>query len=158
MNKKTSVIVLVIFIAASIFLGLLLINKGDEPVAGMILSDYVLDNKDVYHKAEQLHGEGIYLVVSKAFNIFREDYKAGIPEGKDIYAAIFFIECKKGSEFMIKWLKDGKVIKDEIEILSTDAMGVISYMLDGSYVVKGIYSIEIYDGDKRIFEKGFSVE
>lgn len=158
MNKKTSVIVLGIFIAASILLGLLLINKGDEPVAGMILSDKVLDNIDVYHNAEQLHGEGIYLVVSKAFNKFQEDYKARIPEGKDLYTTIYFIECPKGSEFIIKWLKDGKVIKDEIGILSTDTTGVISYMLDGSYVVKGIYSIELYDGDKRIFEKEFTVE
>jgi len=158
MNKKTSAIVLGIFIAASIFLGLLLINKGDEPVAGMILSDKALDNKDAYHSAEQLHGEGIYLVVSKAFNKFQENYKTRIPEGNDLYATIYLIECPKGSEFIIKWLKDGKVIKDEIGILSTEATGVISYMLDGTYVVEGFYSIELYDGDKRIFEKEFSVE
>jgi len=158
MNKKTSVIALGILIAAAILLGLLLINKGDEPVAGMILSDKALDNLDVYHSAEQLHGDGIYLVVSKAFNKFREDYKAGIPEGKDLYITIYLIECPKGSEFTIKWLKDGKVIKDEIGILSTEATGVISYMLDESSVVKGIYGIEIYDGDKRIFDKEFSVE
>jgi hypothetical protein len=158
MSKKTSVLVLAIFITIAILLGLLLLNKGDEPVSGVILSDKSLSNLEIYHQAEKLHGQGIYLVVTKAFNKFREDYKAVIPEGKALYATLYFIECPKGSQFTLKWLKDSTAIKEEIGVLTTNTTGVISFMLEEGYVEKGSYTIVLYDGDKAIFEKEFSVE
>jgi len=158
MNKKTAVSVLIIFVAAAILLGLLLVNKGDGPVMGMIIADKAMENVDAYNDAADTQGAGIYLVVSNAFNKFQEDYQAKIPENNDLYAAIHFVECPKGSEYSGKWIKDGNLIQKDNGTLLTGPEGVISYKLDGDSVVKGSYTFELYDGDKKMFEKTFSVE
>jgi hypothetical protein len=158
MKKKTAVAVLVVFIVAAIFLGFLFANKGDGPVAGMILADRAMENTETYKNAAKTPGSGIYIVVSSAFNKFQEDYKAGIPESKDLYAAVRFVECPKGSEYTGKWLKDGAVIREEKGTLTTDAEGVLTYMLEAKNVVKGSLTFALYDGDKKIFEKTFSIE
>lgn len=158
MNKKTVITVLTIFVLAAIFLGALLVNKGDGPVAGMILADKAMENTDIYTNAAKTHNDGIYLVVSNAYNKLQEDYKTNVPENKDLYLTIHFVECPKGSEFTGKWLMEEKLIKEEKGTLTTDAEGVISYLLDGSSVVKGQYVFELYDGDRKLFEKEFFVE
>lgn len=158
MSKKVAMTVLTIFIIAAIFLGLLLVNKGDGPVMGMILADKAMVDTETYNDAATIQGDGIYLIVSNAFNKFQEDYKTNIPVNKDLYAAIHFVESPKGSEYTGKWLKDGEVIQYDKEILPTEAEGVISYMLDGSNVLKGSYIFELYDGDRKIFEKAFFAE
>ncbi|GEM_PF-1098023 len=156
--KKTSIAVLVIIIIAAIIIGLVLVNKGDGPVTGMILADSKIENKDAYYNAVETHGGGVYLVVSNAFNKFQEDYKVEIPSGEDLYATIHLVECPKGSEFIGKWIKDGNVIGEDKGIVTTGPEGVISYMLEGEKVVKGSYIFELYDGDRKIFERTFSVE
>jgi hypothetical protein len=158
MNKKTAITVLVIIIVAALFLGFLLVNKRDGPVAGIILADKAMEDTNIYNAAAKTHGDGIYLVVSNAFNKFQEDYKANIVKAKNLYATIHFVECPKGSEYTGKWLKEGKVIQNDMGTLPTGPEGVISYMLDKGNVVKGSYSFELYDGDRKIFEKVFSVE
>lgn len=158
MNKKTALTVLAIIIVAALFLGFLLVNKGDGPVVGMIMANKAMENTDTYNNAAKTHGDGVYLVVSNAFNKFQEEYKANIPGSKNLYATIHFVECPKGSEYTGKWLKDGKVIQDGKEALPTEPEGVISYMLDGGSVVQGSYIFELYDGDRKIFEKAFSIE
>lgn len=158
MGKKTAIIVLAIVIAAAIILGFLLVNKGDGPVMGMVLADRAMENTQSYSNTAEAQGDGIYLVVSNAFNEYQEDYHSSIPESKDLYAAIHFVECPKGSEYTGKWTMDGKVIFEEQGALSTGPEGVISYMFDGGSVVKGSYTFELYDGDEMIFEYTFSVE
>lgn len=158
MNKKTAISVLTIFVVAAIFLGLMLVNKGDGPVTGMIMADKALENMETYNDAAGTKGDGIYLIVSNAFNKFQEDYQAEIPESNDLYAAIHFVECPKGSEYTGKWMKDGNLIQEDNGTLLTGPEGVLSYKLDGDSVVKGSYTFELYDGDKKMFEKTFSVE
>lgn len=158
MKKKTAIIFLVIIIIIAIFLGFLLVNKGDGPVMGMVLADRAMENTEAYDDAAQTQGDGIYLVLSKAFNKYKEDYKTDIPEGNDLYAVIYFVECPQGSEYAGKWIKDDTVIKEDVGRLTTGPKGVISYMLEGDSVVSGSYIFELYDGDGKIFEKSFSVE
>lgn len=157
MNKKTAITVLVFIIVVAIFLGFLFVNKGDGPVMGMILADVAMENTETYNNASDTHGDGIYLIVSNAFNKFQEDYKANIPGKNDLYATIHFVECPQGSEYTGKWIKDGNVIQEDKGTLTTGPEGVITYMLDGDSVVKGSYTFELYDGDKKIFEKTLSV-
>jgi len=158
MNKKTAMTVLTIIVVAAIFMGFLLVNKGDGPVTGMILADRAIENVETYSNDVQTHGDGIYLVVSNAFNKFEEDYKAEILESKDLYATIHFVECPKGSEYTGKWIKDGNVVQEDNGILLTGPEGVISYLLEGDSAVKGSYTFELYEGDRKIFEKTFSIE
>ncbi|SFR96889.1 hypothetical protein [Anaeromicropila populeti] len=158
MKKKTSLIVLMIFIVLAILIGFVLVNKGDGPVSGMILADKVLDNIDEYNSAEETQGSEIYLVVSSAYNKLEEEYKTSIPESENLYATIHIVECPKGSEFTGKWLKDDEVIKEDVVTLATDSEGVVTCMLDGDNVTKGSYSFELYEGDRKILEKTFSVE
>jgi len=158
MKKKTAGTVLAVIIIGAIFLGFLLVNKGDGPVMGMVLADRALENTEAYDNAAQSQGDGIYLVVSSAYNKYQEDYKADIPEGNDLYATIYFVECPQGSEYTGKWIKDGAVINENIGTLPTGPKGVISYILDGGSVVSGSYTFELYDGDGKIFETTFSIE
>lgn len=158
MNKKTSITVLTIFIVAAMFLGVLLTNKGDGPVVGMILANKAMESTDAYNNAEKAQVDGKYMVVSNAFNKFQEDYKVSIPANKDLYATVHLVECPKGSEYTGKWIKDGTVIHEEKGTLLTGPEGVISYMIEGNKVVKGSYAFTLFDGDKKIFEKTFSIE
>ena len=158
MKKKTAVVVLVFVIIAALILGFLLLSKGDGPVMGMVLAGSAIENTDAYNDAVQAHGNGIYLVVSNAFNKFREEYKIDVPQGKDLYAVIYFVECPQGSEYTGKWVKDGAVLQEETKTLPTGPQGVISYMLDKGSAAKGSYTFELYDGNAKIFEKSFSVE
>lgn len=158
MKKKTAVVVLVVVIIAALVLGFLLLSKGDGPVMGMVLADRAMENTDAYNAAARAHGDGIYLVVSNAFNKFREEYKTDVPQGKDLYAVIYFVECPQGSSYTGKWVKDNAVLQEETKTLPTGPQGVISYMLDKSSAAKGNYTFELYDGNTKIFEKSFSVE
>jgi hypothetical protein len=57
-----------------------------------------------------------------------------------------------------KWNSEGKVIKEETIELATDQQGVISCLLEGDKVKTGNYILELFSGDKKIFEYGFSVK
>jgi len=158
MKRHTAITVLIVIIAGAVLLGFLFLNKGDGPVTGMILADRAVENTETYNTTAKTHDDGIYLVVSNAFNKFQEDYKADIPENNDLYVTVHFVECPQGSEYTGKWIKSGIVIHEENRTLPTWPEGVISYMLDGPSVVKGTYTFELYNGNGKIFEKTFSVE
>lgn len=158
MKKKTAITVLVVILIGAILLGFLLLNKGDGPVMGMVLADTAIENAKAYDAAAQAQGDGVYLVVSSAFNKYQEDYKTDIPQGNDLYATIHFVECPKGSKFTAKWMKEGTVIEEDIGTLLTGPEGVIAYKLDGDNVVSGSYTFELYGGDGKIFEMTFSVK
>lgn len=157
MNKKTTVTVLAIVIAAAVFLGFVLLNKGDGPVMGMMFTGGDIESLEDYESAAEARGEGVYMVVTKSINKFNEDYSQNIPEGDDLYAAIHFVECPEGSQYTGKWIKDGSVISEETGTLATGPRGVISYKLEGIHAAEGSYVFELYDGDKKIFEKTFSI-
>jgi hypothetical protein len=157
MNKKTSIIVLVCVIVSAIIIGALFVNKGDGPVTGVIFAGKTIENVKAYNNTEKTQDNETYMVVSNEFNKFKENFKTSIPESKDLYAALHFVECVKGAKFTGKWLKDGKVIREDIGTLPTDQEGVISYTLDKDKAVKGSYVFELYDGNKKIFEKSFSI-
>lgn len=158
MNRQTSVAVGIVLVAVAIILGLLLLNKGDGPVAGMILSDRALVNTDQYNAAAKAPGDGIYLVASKEYNKFRNKYLSGIPEAKELFATFYFVECPVGTEFTVRWLKEDELIKEAKKTLVTNTKGVISYILEGAYLEKGSYSIELYDGNIKLIEKEFHVK
>jgi len=157
MGKKTALAVLGAVIVLAVLLGLLLMNKGDGPVTGMLLTDRVVASAQAYSDAAKKQGDGVYLVVSNAFNQFQEDYKAAIPEGRDLYATVYFVECPQGSTFTGKWVKEGHVIQEEKGTLPTGPQGIISYLLGGENATAGIYTFELYDGDQKIFEKTFQI-
>ncbi len=158
MNRKTAVIVLAFMVVAAIGLGCLLVNKGDGPVMGYILADRKLENEDAYQKAAKNHEEGIYLVVSNAFDKFEVEYQSTISKSKDLYITIYFVECPKGSEYNGKWIKDGNVIQEESKIIETGPQGRLSFLLDGKEVGIGSYTFELYDQERKILEKTVSIE
>ena len=158
MSKKAAVLILVIVMAAAVFAGIVLLNRGDGPVMGMILSGGEIADTGAYTDAEKTHDNGTYLVVSSAFNQYQADYEADIPEGETLYAAVHFVECPQGSAFTAKWSRDGAVIAQEDGILSTGPEGVISYILDGAEVIGGSYTFVLYRDGDSLFEYSFSVK
>ena len=157
MNKKTSITVLIAVIAAAVFLGFVLLNKGDGPVMGMMLSSGPVESIEEYEDAAEASGESVYMTVSKSIGKFQEDFGQSIPAGKDLYAAVYFVECPEGSQYTAKWIKDGSIAAEETGTLATGPKGVISYMLEGSLTAAGSYAFELYDGENIIFEKTFEV-
>ena len=157
MGKKATIISLVIVIAAAILLGTVLLNKGDGPVAGIILSNGEIVDKGMYSDAEATH-DGVYLVVSNAFNRYQADYEADIPQGGTLYAAVHFVECPQGSAFTARWSRNGAVIAQEDGTLSTGPEGVISYKLDGAGVTGGSYTFALYQDGESIFQYSFAIE
>ncbi len=158
MGKKAAWIVFAGIVVAAVLLGLLLLNKGDGPVAGMILSDSAIDTTDAYSAAEKNRGDGVYLVVSNAFNEYQADYSAGIPEGGALYANLHCVECAKGTAFTCQWLRDGASVAEESVSLTTEPQGVITSRLDGEAALSGSYTLEVYNGDNLIFEYSFEIE
>lgn len=158
MKKKTSISVMIVLIALAIFLGVLLVNKGDGPVMGMMLAEQVSADTDSYDNMAKTRNDGVYLVISVAYNKFRKDYETSVPKEKDLYALIHVVECPKGSEFTGKWIKDGKEIKTDTARLTTEREGVLSYLLDANEIEAGNYSFLLYNGDTKILEQAFSVK
>ncbi len=158
MSKKTSIIAITLLIVAAVILGFIFVNKGDGPVMGMIISDKTIINVQNFQTAKSSQDSDLYMVLDKEINKFNEKAKTGIPAGKDIYANIYLVECPKGSQFTVKWIIEGKTIKEETKELSTNQRGVISYLLEGNKLKSGNYILELYSEDRKLFKYGFSVE
>ena len=150
MSKKATIIAIAILIAAAVILGLILVNKGDGPVMGVIISDKALTDGS--------NDSGVYLTVNKEFNKFNEKVNSDIPADKDLYANFSLVECPKGSEFNIKWINNNQTVKEEILKLATDQKGTISYLLEASKAKSGNYSLELYNEGKKIFEHRFIIK
>ena len=158
MNKATTVIVLAIMIILALFLGFLLVNKGDGPVSGMILADKGIGSTEDYNNVKETKEAGVFLIVTNEFNEFREAYQSNILVDQDLYATVYFVECPKGSEFIGKWVQDDTVIDEQTKALTTEPEGVMTYVLAGENVVQGSYTFELYEGERLVFEKTFSIE
>ena len=157
MSKKTSIIVVALLVAAAVFLGLVLVNKGDGPVAGMIMSDKTAESVKDFEAVKISEDSGVYLILEKAYDKFVEKLINNIPAGRDLYANIYLVECPKGSIFNVKWVSEGKTVKEETKELATDKKGVVTYVLDGSNVKSGNYTLEIHTENKKIFEHNFLI-
>ena len=158
MNKRTSIIAFAILVAAAVFFGFILVNKGDGPVTGMIISDKTLEDIESYKIQEKSHRSGNYMILAAEYNKFNEKFKSSIPMGKDLYFNISIVESPKGSSFTARWLSDGKAIKEETKELSINQRGVVSYILDSKLANKGSFTFELYYDSKKIFEKSFQIE
>lgn len=158
MGKKAAITALVGLIACAILLGALLLNKGDGPVTGMILSGAPVADAEAYADAAEQRGEGIFLVVSNAFNKYQTDYQSAIPAGSELYASVYFVECPAGSDFTAKILNDGTAVFEQEGTLETGPYGVICYPLDGETLPAGDYVFALYDGEEQIFSQPFTLE
>lgn len=158
MNKKKSIIALAILVGIAVIFGFILVNRGDGPIMGMILSTKSVENEQEYKEIETAKNDGVYLVTSMESNKYVEKYKKDIPQNKDLYANIYLAECRQGSKFIIKWVYKNNVIKEEEKALGTDQKGVVSYRLEESKVKEGSYTIEIYFESKKIFTQNFNAK
>jgi hypothetical protein len=158
MNRRTSIIALAVLIAAAVLFGLVLINKGDGPVMGMIISDKAIGDVENYKNTEAQQDQGTYMVLAKEFNKLNKKLEKRIPSGRDLYANVYVVECPKGTEFTAKWIMDGKNIKEETRAAAEDARSIVTYLLEGSNAKAGGYTFELYKEDHRIFSMEFSVE
>jgi hypothetical protein len=156
MGKKTAFIVLAAVIGMALLLGFVLINKGDGPVTGMILSSEAQATAQAYDDTAKTRGD-VFLVVSNAFNRFEEDYRTEIPLAKDLYATVRFVECDVGTLFTARWMKDGALVFAQEGTLTTPQQGVIAYRLAGEYATVGNYTFTLYRGETKIFEKTFQI-
>ena len=158
MGKKAAITALVGLIACAILLGALLLNKGDGPVTGMILSGAPVADAEAYADAAEQRGDDIFLVVSNAFNKYQTDYQSAIPAGSELYASVYFVECPAGSVFTAKILNDGTAAFEQEGTLETGPYGVICYSLDGETLSAGDYVFALYDGEEQIFSQPFTLE
>jgi hypothetical protein len=157
MNKKSSIISLTVLVVAAILFGIVLVNKGDGPVMGMVLADKVLTGEEDYEAVVGSRDAGVYLVLSNEMNKLKEKYKAEIPVGKDIFASVYFVECPKGASFKGKWILDGNVVYEETGILQSDKKGIVPYRLEAGKFKNGKCVFELYDGEKKIFGCTFDI-
>ncbi len=158
MGKKAAITALIGLIACAILLGALLLNKGDGPVTGMILSGAPVADAEAYADAAEQRGDDIFLVVSNAFNKYQTDYQSAIPAGSELYASVYFVECPAGSVFTAKILNDGTAAFEQEGTLETGPYGVICYPLDGETLSAGDYVFALYDGEEQIFSQPFTLE
>lgn len=158
MGKKAAITALIGLIACAILLGALLLNKGDGPVTGMILSGAPVADAEAYADAAEQRGDDIFLVVSNAFNKYQTDYQSAIPAGSELYASVYFVECPAGSVFTAKILNDGTAAFEQEGTLETGPYGVICYSLDGETLSAGDYVFALYDGEEQIFSQPFTLE
>jgi hypothetical protein len=157
MGKKTALLALVGVIIVAVLLGLLMLNKGDGPVAGVILSRQGIATTQEYADVEKACGEGVYLVSANAFNKFEDAFSATIPGGSALNATVHFVECAKGSVFTAQWSRDGAVIAQEAAALATEPQGVIAYALAAEFATPGNYTFTLLDGGETIFEHVFQI-
>lgn len=158
MSKKSSIIAITLLIASALVMGLVLVNRGDGPVTGMIIADKAIANVQAFQSMKSSQDGSSYIILDKEFNKFSEKAKKVIPAGKDIYANVYFVECPKGSQFTAKWSSEDKLIKEEAKSLSTNQKGVIAYLLEGDKLKSGSYTLQLYSNATKIFEYEFSVE
>lgn len=156
MKKKQAIIALIILIVIAVFGGLILVNKGDGPVTGVMLSAKPAADENAFGKTEA--DKTNYLISVMEYNKFVEKYNTKIPENNDLYAHINLVECRKGIKVKVKWLLQNTAVKEEEKPLLTDQKGIISYELEGEKVKKGSYVIEIYYADKKILTENFIVD
>lgn len=157
MNKRTSAAVLGILILFALVFGFILVNRGDGPVMGMIISDRAIANAGDYKLLESSK-EGVYLLLSSEFNCYKEKYITKIPSGKDAYFNVYFAESPKGSTYTAKWTLNGNSIKESSAVLPTDKKGVLPFLLEESLNIRGKYTFEIYNGKTKIFNTNFEIE
>ena len=157
MGKKATITTLIVLIACAVLIGALLLNKSDGPVTGMILSDMPIADAEAYSDAAEAQGDGVYLVVSNAFNKFQTDYQSAISAGSELYASVYFVECPAGSVFTAKLLRDGALVSEQKGVLETGPYGVVSYSLGAEVTAAGAYVFELYDGDELLFTQTFTV-
>lgn len=157
MSKKTSIIAITLLIATAVVLGFVLVNKGDGPVIGVIMSDKMVGSVKDFETVNLSEGSGVYIILKKEYNKFNEKFMTDIPSGKDLYANIYFVECPKGSKYTARWVTEGKTVKEEIKELVTEQKGVASFVFDGNKVISGNYSLELYNEGKKIFEYKFPI-
>ena len=158
MGKQAAITALVGLIACAILLGALLLNKGDGPVTGMILSGAPVADAEAYADAAEQRGDDIFLVVSNAFNKYQTDYQSAIPAGSELYASVYFVECPAGSDFTAKILNDGTAVFEQEGTLETGPYGMICYPLDCETLPAGDYVFALYDGEEQIFSQPFTLE
>ena len=158
MSKKAGVIALIVFVVGAVLLGLLLLNKGDGPVTGMILSSQPIADSAAYKATAEAPDENVYLVVSNAFNQFQVDYTVPISGGNPLVATVFFVECPAGTEFTGSWVKDGKTLATSTAQTETEPYGVLSFPLEGAMVATGDYTFVLSDAGGELFRQAFRVE
>ena len=158
MDKRTSVFAVAILVVLAIIAGFILVNKGDGPVMGMVISDRTIENVEEYCDENFTNDSGLYVVVEKEYNKFKEKFKTEIPVGKDLYANIQIVESPKGSKFTAKWVNAGKTVKEETKELTADKKGTISYILDGDKTKSGKYTFELSTSGKAVFEYEITVK
>lgn len=158
MSKKAGLIALIVFVVGAVLLGLLLLNKGDGPVTGMILSNQPIPDAAAYKAAEEAPGKDVYLVVSNAYNQFQVDYQTSIASGNPLVATVSFVECPAGSAFTGSWLKDGEPLTTSTAQTETEPYGVLSYSLEGAMVTTGDYTFVLSDASGELFRQAFRVE
>lgn len=158
MSKKAGVIVLIVFVVGAVLLGLLLFNKGDGPVTGMILSGQTIADSAAYKAAAEAPDENVYLVVSDAFNQFQVDYTVPISGGNPLVATVSFVECPAGIAFTGSWLKDDEPLTASAAQTETEPYGVLSFSLEGAMVTTGDYTFVLSDASGELFRQAFRVE
>ncbi len=158
MSKKAGVIALIVFVVSAVLLGLLLLNKGDGPVTGMILSSQPIADSTAYKATAEAPDETVFLVVSNAFNQFQVDYTVPISSGVPLVATVSFVECPAGTAFTGSWLKDEKPLAASTAQTKTEPYGVLSFSLDGAMATTGDYTFVLSDESGELFRQAFRVE
>lgn len=158
MNKKTTVFAAAILVGLAIIAGFILVNKGDGPVMGVIISDRAIENMEEYSDGNYINDSGLYVAVEKEYNKFKEKFKTEIPAGKDLYANVQLVESPKGSKFTAKWISAEKLVKVETKELTSDKKGTISFILDGDKTKSGKYTFELTTSGKEVFKYEITIK
>ncbi|MCX7710341.1 MAG: hypothetical protein N2484_10905 [Clostridia bacterium] len=160
MNRKIMNAAVIFLITGMILF--LLTGCEFSAVNKVVLADGVMDKIEYFEDIEtkdSAHGVNIY---SASWEDRGNEYKRKellkIPEGKDLYANILFIESPKGMKYKVKWLEAGTVVKEDEKEMTTDQKGVLWFLIEGEKIKKGKHSLEIFYKDKKVSQLEFDVE
>ncbi len=156
-GQKAAITALIGLIACAILLGALLLNKGDGPVTGMILSGAPVADAEAYADAQNSAGTASF---------WSYPMRSQLPNGLSIRhsgrkrALCIRVLCGMPGRLRVyaKILYDGTAAFEQEGTLETDPYGVICYPLDGETLPAGDYVFALYDGEEQIFSQPFTLE
>jgi hypothetical protein len=130
-------IAIFIFIMVLVISAVSLTGCESSSVSRVVVGNSMISEIDILSKAEQ---------------------PKSIENGKNVYANIYFIESPSGTEYTVRWIRDGAVVKEETKKMVTDKKGILNYLLEPEYAQRGGYILEVYHKGKKIYEHKFTID
>ena len=166
MKTWKKVLIVIAAVIAGVALIFILMNKGDEPVSQVALTNSQLTDMKMMDSISSSKGMDLAGYQGTLFTTACDEYShytvtsiAPIQQGTGLWANVLFIESPEGMEYKSVWSLNAKIISEEaISLTSDGSMHLAGSFLDGSLVQQGKYTFAVYYKDKLLYNQTFEVE